>query len=116
MDETFRIGQAASMVDVKPYVLRFWESEFSGLNPIRTDSGQRLYTREHLDLVRRIKGLLYDKGMTIEGARRALEAEEALAGPVARDRPEDPEAAKQRVLSEVADELRSIRGLLSREG
>ncbi|MFP4630098.1 MAG: MerR family transcriptional regulator [Desulfohalobiaceae bacterium] len=70
---TYKIGQAASMLDVEPYVLRFWESEFPQLDPIRTPKGQRLYTEEHLALLRRIKHLLYTQGLTIEGARRKLE-------------------------------------------
>jgi DNA-binding transcriptional MerR regulator len=60
---------------LKTYVLRFWESEFPQLEPARTASGQRLYTREHIDLLQRIKRLLYDEGLTIEGARRRLEEE-----------------------------------------
>ncbi|MFP4316660.1 MAG: MerR family transcriptional regulator [Desulfovibrionales bacterium] len=71
--KTYKIGQAASLVEVEPYVLRFWESEFPELTPVRTEKGQRLYTEEHIDLIRRIKVLLYDKGMTIEGARRHLQ-------------------------------------------
>lgn len=69
----YKIGQAADLLGLKTYVLRFWESEFEELEPIRTDSGQRLYTEEHIDLVREIKRLLYDEGLTIEGARKRLE-------------------------------------------
>jgi len=70
---TYKIGQAAELLGVKPFVLRFWESEFPQLTPIRKGSGQRLYTEEHIELVRRIQHLLYEQGLTIEGARRALE-------------------------------------------
>ncbi|MFW5836562.1 MAG: MerR family transcriptional regulator [Desulfovibrionaceae bacterium] len=72
---TWKIGQAAKLLDLKTYVLRFWESEFPQLEPLRTSSGQRLYTREHIDLLQRIKRLLYDEGLTIEGARRRIEEE-----------------------------------------
>lgn len=72
-EKTYKIGQAARLVDLEPYVLRFWESEFPELDPIRTAKGQRLYTEEHLVIIRRIKKLLYEKGMTIEGARRHLQ-------------------------------------------
>lgn len=68
----YKIGDAARMLGVKPYVLRFWESEFPELEPVRTPSGQRLYTEEHLTLLRRIKNLLYGEGLTIEGARKRL--------------------------------------------
>ncbi len=67
-----KIGDAARMLEIKPYVLRFWETEFAELDPIRTPSGQRLYTDEHLELLRRIKALLYGEGLTIEGARKRL--------------------------------------------
>ncbi len=74
--KTYKIGQAAKLVDLKPYVLRFWETEFEQLSPIRTATGQRLYTEEHVNLVRRIKELLYSQGLTIEGARKRLVASE----------------------------------------
>lgn len=68
----YRIGEVAEMLNLKSHVLRFWETEFSQLQPLRTDSGQRLYTDEHVDLVRRIRQLLHEQGMTIEGAKRVL--------------------------------------------
>jgi len=70
---TYKIGEAARLLELEPYVLRFWESEFPQLRPLRTARGQRLYTEEHLKLVRRIKYLLYKEGMTIEGAKQRLE-------------------------------------------
>jgi DNA-binding transcriptional MerR regulator len=73
---TYRIGEAAEMLKLKSYVLRFWESEFPQLVPLRTEKGQRLYTEEHVILLRLIQTLLHEKGMTIEGARRILEKEE----------------------------------------
>ena len=77
MDETpaptrYKIGEAASLLGLKPYVLRFWEGEFEELRPIRTESGQRLYTDGHLETIRVIKRLLYEEGLTIDGARRRL--------------------------------------------
>ncbi len=72
-DRTYKIGHVAQLLEVEPYVLRFWESEFEQLKPIRTPKGQRLYTEEHISLVRRIKHLLYHQGMTIAGARNKLE-------------------------------------------
>ena len=77
MGKTYRIGEAAEILKLKSYVLRFWESEFSQLVPLRTEKGQRLYTEEHVALLRRIQTLLHEKGMTIEGARRILEHEES---------------------------------------
>lgn len=70
---TYRIGEAAELLQLKTHVLRFWETEFPQLAPLRTEKGQRLYTEEHVALLRRIKQLLHEQGMTIEGARRVLE-------------------------------------------
>jgi DNA-binding transcriptional MerR regulator len=70
---TYKIGQAARILELEPYVLRYWETEFPDLRPIRTEKGQRLYTQEHVDLLRRIKHLLYERGLTIQGARRLME-------------------------------------------
>ena len=72
-EKTYRIGEAAELLNLKTHVLRFWETEFPQLDPLRTDKGQRLYTETHLALLRRIQQLLHEQGMTIEGARRVLE-------------------------------------------
>ncbi|MCL1985956.1 MAG: MerR family transcriptional regulator [Betaproteobacteria bacterium] len=76
MGKTYRIGEASEILKLKSYVLRFWESEFPQLVPLRTEKGQRLYTEEHVALLQRIQILLHEKGMTIEGARRILKHEE----------------------------------------
>src|SRR5258707_10781500 len=69
----FRIGEVAKLAGIKPYVLRFWETEFSGLGPKKSGTGQRLYRRKDVELVLEIKRLLYEKRFTIEGARKFLE-------------------------------------------
>ncbi len=68
----FRIGEVAKLAGIKPYVLRFWESEFSGLGPKKSGTGHRLYRRKDVELVLEIKRLLYEKRFTIEGARKVL--------------------------------------------
>ncbi|MBV9301672.1 MAG: MerR family transcriptional regulator [Acidobacteriaceae bacterium] len=70
----FRIGEVAKLAGIKPYVLRFWESEFGSLGPKKSGTGHRLYKRKDVELVLEIKRLLYDKRFTIEGARKILEA------------------------------------------
>lgn len=70
----FRIGEVAKLAGIKPYVLRFWESEFSGLGPKKSGTGQRLYRRKDVELVLEIKRLLYENRFTIEGARKILES------------------------------------------
>lgn len=77
-DKIYKIGQAAKIVGLKSYVLRFWEGEFEQLEPIRTPSGQRLYDDGHISLIRRIKTLLHDEGLTIEGARKRLDSPDAV--------------------------------------
>jgi DNA-binding transcriptional MerR regulator len=70
----FRIGEVAKLAGIKPYVLRFWESEFSGLGPKKSGTGHRLYRRKDVEMVLEIKRLLYEKRFTIEGARKVLES------------------------------------------
>jgi DNA-binding transcriptional MerR regulator len=77
----YKIGEVCQYTDTQPYVLRFWESEFPRLAPEKSRSGQRMYTRRDIDLVLRIKQLLYEEEFTIAGARKKLEQEEtAMAG------------------------------------
>ncbi|HZP02345.1 MAG TPA: MerR family transcriptional regulator [Terriglobia bacterium] len=68
----FRIGEVSALTKTKPYVLRYWETEFPMLRPAKSKSGHRHYRRQDVVLVLKIKNLLYDKGFTIEGARREL--------------------------------------------
>jgi DNA-binding transcriptional MerR regulator len=68
----FRIGEVSQLAQTKPYVLRYWETEFPTLRPAKTRSGHRLYKRKDVELVFEIKRLLYDEGFTIEGARKQL--------------------------------------------
>lgn len=68
----FRIGEVSNIVGVKPYVLRYWESEFQDIKPSKSKSGQRLYKRRDVELLVNIKRLLYDDRFTIDGARRRL--------------------------------------------
>jgi len=69
----FRIGEVARLAGIKPYVLRFWETEFPALGPKKSGTGHRLFRRKDVELVLEIKGLLYEKRFTIEGARKFLE-------------------------------------------
>jgi DNA-binding transcriptional MerR regulator len=88
----FKIGEAARLCAVKPYVLRYWETEFRSLRPQKTRSQQRLYRRRDLELLLKIRELLYDQRFTIEGARVRLremghdEAARATLPPPAIDR------------------------------
>lgn len=68
----FRIGEVSQIIGVEPYVLRFWESEFKGLAPKKSSSGQRMFRKKDVELLLQIRELLYERKFTIEGARQAL--------------------------------------------
>ena len=74
----YKIGEACKALGIQPYVLRYWETEFPPLAPSKSRSGQRVYSERELEIIKRIKELLYDEGYTIAGAKKKLETE--LAG------------------------------------
>ncbi len=76
----YKIGEACKVLDIQPYVLRYWETEFSSLSPSKSKSGQRTYTEGDLEVIGRIKELLYEEGFTIAGAKKRLEGELAGGG------------------------------------
>ena len=71
----FRIGEVAELCRLPAYVLRFWETEFPQLKPVKSNTGQRMYRRKDVESVLRIKKLLYEEGFTIAGARQHLRAD-----------------------------------------
>ncbi len=71
----FRIGEVADLCRLPAYVLRFWETEFPQLKPVKGSTGQRMYRRKDVENVVRIKQLLYEQGFTIAGARQHLRDE-----------------------------------------
>ena len=74
----YKIGEVCELTGTQPYVLRFWESEFPGLAPQKNRSGQRIYRKRDIELIEKIKVLLYEKEYTIAGARKVLETEMAF--------------------------------------
>lgn len=80
----FRIGDVSRLAAVKAYVLRYWETEFPGIAPKKSGTGQRLYRRKDVELILEIKHLLYEKRFTIEGARKAIEGRAKPAPPAKR--------------------------------
>jgi len=101
----FRIGEVAGIAEVEPYVLRFWETEFTTLRPQKTRTNQRMYSRKDVEHVLCIRDLLYEQGYTISGARRALkqgvEPDDPCAHPKVR-------GLKARIRKEVEDLLRLL--------
>jgi len=111
-ERLYKIGEVCKMADVQPYVLRYWETEFPALAPNKSGGGQRLYTQREIDLIARIKQLLYSEGFTIAGAKKKLEEGES---PVASRSSEPPPAssnAATKALLNVRRELRAILDML----
>jgi DNA-binding transcriptional MerR regulator len=71
----YKIGEACKELGIQPYVLRYWETEFPALAPSKSRSGQRVYNENELEIIKRIKQLLYEEGYTIAGAKKKLETE-----------------------------------------
>jgi DNA-binding transcriptional MerR regulator len=78
----FRIGEVSTLCKLPAYVLRFWETEFPQLKPVKSSTGQRMYRRKEVETVLRIKQLLYDEGFTIAGARQQLRVENKAQTPL----------------------------------
>ncbi len=76
----FRIGEVSELAQTKPYVLRYWETEFPTLKPVKSRSGHRLYRRKDVEMALQIRHLLYEQGFTIEGARKHLADNSGTSG------------------------------------
>ncbi|HEY2291543.1 MAG TPA: MerR family transcriptional regulator [Thermoanaerobaculia bacterium] len=92
----YKIGEACKALGIQPYVLRYWETEFPALTPSKSRSGQRVYSEKELEIIRRIKELLYEEGYTIAGAKKKLEGELAAGslGEPETDEPDEETAAE----------------------
>jgi DNA-binding transcriptional MerR regulator len=106
----FKIGEVAKIVGVKPYVLRYWETEFSMVRPGKTRSKHRLYRRKDVEMLLRIKELLHDQRFTIEGARKHLKTESETV-PAARNG--WPSQVQLRKLREIRETLLDLRKTLA---
>lgn len=116
----FRIGEVAKLVGVKPYVLRYWETEFTVLRPGKTPSHHRLYRRRDVEMLLEIKDLLYEQGFTIAGAKKKLkdsalveEPEIALALPVSASGPTAQPCDHLQLLRSIKEDLRTLHAMLS---
>src|SRR3989441_512003 len=117
----YRIGEVSRLADLKPFVLRYWETEFPMLQPLKSPGGLRLYRQEDVDMVFRIKRLLYDEGFTIAGARRHLREKpgsadlENAAGGTSGSHPEEQaQLLSRKMLLDMRDALRAFLTLLER--
>src|ERR1019366_2070183 len=93
----FRIDDVARLAGIKPYVLRFWETEFPALGPKKSGTGHRLYRRKDVEMVLEIKRLLYEQRFTIEGARKFLETRPKTDGGSSSGKPAKRRSAKSAV-------------------
>jgi DNA-binding transcriptional MerR regulator len=107
----FKIGEVAALVGVKPYVLRYWESEFSMIRPTKTRSKHRLYRRRDVETLMQIRWLLHDERFTIEGAKKKLKTVQKAAR-----QPAPPvlgERTYRGILVRVKKDIESIHRMLS---
>jgi DNA-binding transcriptional MerR regulator len=117
----FRIGEVCRLLQLEPYVLRFWESEFPTLSPTKGANGRRMYRKKDVEMVVTIKGLLYERGFTIAGARKVLSSRKddeaggalfpAASSSKTQAQPARPAPEK---LDQVKLELRNILTILNR--
>jgi DNA-binding transcriptional MerR regulator len=80
VQEFFSIGEVCELTDLKPHVLRYWESQFRFLNPAKNRSGNRVYQRREIEMILLVKHLLYDEKYTIDGARQKLDEQRKTGG------------------------------------
>ena len=117
-ESLYTISEVSRLTATKPFVLRFWEKEFPMLQPVKNDRGQRLYRREDVETILRIKRLLYDEGFTIPGARRHLREHDTPSGngsALAAAPAESLSASQRKTLLDLRDALRAFLTLLEGE-
>tara|TARA_B110000977_G_C10655856_1_gene329825 strand:- start:53 stop:415 length:363 start_codon:yes stop_codon:yes gene_type:complete len=100
----FTIGEVSELCGVKPHVLRYWEQEFAQLKPVKRRGNRRYYQRHDVVLIREIRGLLYEQGFTIGGARQRLDNV---------SKPETSEVDRRKVIKEMLIELEELHLLLT---
>ncbi len=100
----FTIGEVSELCGVKPHVLRYWEQEFPQLKPVKRRGNRRYYQRHDVILIRQIRGLLYEQGFTIGGARQKLSGEEA----------KDDISQRQQIVRQMRIELEELLQILKR--
>jgi DNA-binding transcriptional MerR regulator len=100
----FTIGEVGELCDVKPHVLRYWEQEFPQLKPVKRRGNRRYYRHHDVLLIRQIRGLLYEEGYTIGGARHRLAGHEA----------QEDQAQSRQIIRQVRSELEDLLTMLAR--
>ena len=108
VQEFFSIGEVCSLTDLKPHVLRYWESQFRFLNPAKNRSGNRVYQRKEIELIMLVKHLLYTEKYTIDGARQQVD-ERRRGGDL---KPAARAALEVEALQSIESDLHEILGML----
>ena len=108
VQEFFSIGEVCELTDLKPHVLRYWESQFKFLNPAKNRSGNRVYQRREIELIMLVKHLLYTEKYTIDGARQKVD-EHRKAGDL---KPAAREALDVETITNLEGELKDILAML----
>lgn len=117
----YTIGEVSNLLDVKPYVIRYWETEFHQLKPRKDNGRNRQFTEEHIELLKKIKDMLYNQKFTIEGARQKLKSDrkapeqmeiDLFAQPAAVEKTSLSKADKTQLVKELYEMKRQITGFL----
>ena len=102
----FRIGEVSKIVNVEPYVIRYWETEFRTVSPVRTKTAQRLYRKKDVQELLTIKNLLYSQRFTIDGAKKQLHKTRGNSEPETKN-------FEKQMLNRIKKELQQIRAMIS---
>src|SRR5207245_3758517 len=112
LQEFFSIGEVCALTDLKPHVLRYWESQFRFLSPAKNRSGNRVYKSREVELIMLVKHLLYTEKYTIEGARQRI-GQYRRSGEL---KPSARRGFEAQMLREVREELAAVLGILEGRG
>ncbi len=104
----FRIGEVSKILDVEPYVIRYWETEFKTVSPVRTKTAQRLYRKKDVQELLTIKNLLYAQRFTIDGAKKQLQKLRSNEEPAIKD-----DEKQKLFLMRIKRELQQIKDMMS---
>ncbi|MCD4650269.1 MAG: MerR family transcriptional regulator [Candidatus Cloacimonetes bacterium] len=108
----YTIGEVCNLLNLKPHIIRYWEKEFRQLRPRKTRGGNRKYTQEDIELIRRIQDMLHDQRYTIEGAKTRLTAERKAPAKI------EPEInfsqTREETRQKIKTDLHKLKGLLKK--
>ncbi len=104
----YSIGEVSKITELKPYVLRYWETEFRQLSPPKNRAGNRTYRQKDIEVIEKIKDLLYNRKFTIKGARTLLNSREGMDDPNLKVQEEQSNEKQSEILLKVKQELETL--------